>query len=1051
MAVSLVGNVGARGHWRPPRSRGWRRLAVAIMVMVSLVVNLAQPAQAAESLPTTYTMTYRLSDNVDRAQLQGLLDDLNNRHALLSDAMREQSDLYPLVLPGGPDFMVERDFDGYLSLSGPTLSLTIEADAVQANDLSWWEDVLVYGATLLLGIVLRSICVGAFAAGSGGTAALPAIVFCAAMGGFMQTFVYQAIVIFTQGRETDWRAWGNALGKAMFGAVQAIGWEGGINTFAGTVLPGWFGSAGAWIVATGRSFTGFWEGVGRQMQQFGAKMVTETRTFGQGLLDALSQLGPPAVNLRVLPLGDSITYGDGTPDSSSYRAQLWGLLLADDVDRLDYVGAQRTGQLADRDNEGHQGWTISQISGITSCTMREYRPNVVTLHIGTNDMDRNIDVAGAPERLRGLIRQILAAGPETTVLVSTLIPSTTPAIMNRIQQYNAAIPGIVADFQAAGRGVHLVDMSAVTPGDMTDSLHPNANGYRKMAVAFDKTISAVLRSGGFLTAKNGVPGACGSTPPEDPSVAGMDGWNRFERFGGMIAAGVPGGTREELRFADIDGDGRDDYLMVDPQGRVRAWGNKLPSVIWNEWGEVAAGVPGGTREELRFADLNGDGRDDYLLVDPQGRVRAWGNAFPSKIWTPWGEVAAGVPGGTREGLRFADIDGDGADDYLMVGPQGQVRAWGNKLPSKIWTELGVVAWGVGATPQEVRFTDLDGDSRDDYLVVNAQGKVRAWLNTFGQSGGEPWLVQGEIASGAGVSRENVEFADVDGDGNADYLTINAAGQVWAWMGERFAGPERWDPQGMIAAGVSGGTLEGLRFADLNADGKADYLMVDPQGRVRAWGNRLPSVIWTEWGEVAAGVPGGTREELRFADLNGDGRDDYLLVDPQGRVRAWGNAFPSKIWTPWGEVAAGVPGGTREGLRFADIDGDGRDDYLMVGPQGQVRAWGNAFPSKIWTEWGEIASGIGLHNSMITFADIDGDGRDDYLSVNDRGRIWAWRNNRGSGGPNWLIQGEIATGVGATRDQVFLEDVNGDRRFDYLVSTSAGAVTAWHGNGQVRKG
>ncbi len=89
--------------------------------------------------------------------------------------------------------------------------------------------------------------------------------------------------------------------------------------------------------------------------------------------------------------------------------------------------------------------------------------------------------------------------------------------------------------------------------------------------------------------------------------------------------------------------------------------------------------------------------------------------------------------------------------------------------------------------------------------------------------------------------------------------------------------------------------------------------------------------------------------------------------------------------------------------------------------------------------------------MITFADIDGDHRDDYLAVNDHGRIWAWRNNCGGGGLSWVVQGEIATGVGAARNQVFLTDLNGDRRDDYLVSSTTGMVAAWSNNGQVRKG
>ncbi|MGJ6969560.1 FG-GAP-like repeat-containing protein [Streptosporangium sp. G11] len=755
---------------------------------------------------------------------------------------------------------------------------------------------------------------------------------------------------------------------------------------------------------------------------------------------------PPPMDLRVMPLGDSITYGQGTSDLSGYRARL-SSQLADDVDSLDYVGSQQSGQLSDRDHEGHQGWTIDRISDIATCTVREFRPNVVTLHIGTNDMWRDLNVAAAHERLRNVIRKILTAAPETTVLVATLIPSTSPAVMERIQRYNAAIPGVVADFRAIGRSVHLVDMSAVGTADMADTLHPNANGFRKMGDAFDRKISDIVRNGVIWRPKAGVPGACGTPPgpaPGNPPGVGMDGW----RTEGMIAAGVPGGTREEVRFADVDGDGRDDYLMVDPQGRVRAWGNNLPSPRWIEMGEVAAGVPGGTRDGLRFADLNGDGRDDYLMVDAQGGVRAWGNVLPNQRWTEWGEVAAGVPGATRDEVRFADIDGDGADDYLLVGLQGEVRAWGNNLPSPRWIERGVVASGFGATRDEVRFTDLDGDSRDDYLVVNAQGQVRAWLNATGQTGVGAWLPQAVIAAGVGTSRANVEFADVDGGGQADYLTVNASGQVWAWIGELYIGSERWDRQGVIAAGVPGGTLAELRFADLDQNRKADYLLVSPQGAVRGWGNDLPSPRWTELGQVAAGVAGATREEVRFADLDCDGRDDYLMVDPQGRVRAWGNNLPSPRWIEMGEVAAGVPGGTRDGLRFADYDGDGCDDYLMVGSQGEVRAWGNNLPSPRWTEWGQVAAGIGLHDSMITFADIDGDRRDDYLSVSGQGRIWAWRN---TGSTTWPIQGEITAGLNAPRGQVFLADVNGDRRDDYLISSSTGVVSAWVNNGLTRKG
>jgi lysophospholipase L1-like esterase len=201
-----------------------------------------------------------------------------------------------------------------------------------------------------------------------------------------------------------------------------------------------------------------------------------------------------APNLRILPLGDSITWGIGTSDNSSYRAELYKQ-ITNGGHNLDFVGSQRSGNLPDPDNEGHSGWRIDQIQGIANCTLAGYRPNIVTLHIGTNDMGQNYDPAGAPARLGALIDQILAAAPDTTVLVANLILSTDSATGARVKTFNTQVPGIVSTRKNAGKHVQLVDMSALTAADMSDTLHPNANGYAKMATAFNAGVNQVLSFG----------------------------------------------------------------------------------------------------------------------------------------------------------------------------------------------------------------------------------------------------------------------------------------------------------------------------------------------------------------------------------------------------------------------------------------------------------------------------------------------------------------------------------------------------------------------------
>ncbi|MFF1544350.1 GDSL-type esterase/lipase family protein [Streptomyces sp. NPDC058291] len=54
-----------------------------------------------------------------------------------------------------------------------------------------------------------------------------------------------------------------------------------------------------------------------------------------------------------------------------------------------------------------------------------YRPNVVTLEIGANDLNGNYQIPTAPDRLRALIHRITSDGADATVLVGTVIVSTS--------------------------------------------------------------------------------------------------------------------------------------------------------------------------------------------------------------------------------------------------------------------------------------------------------------------------------------------------------------------------------------------------------------------------------------------------------------------------------------------------------------------------------------------------------------------------------------------------------------------------------------------------
>ncbi|MFE0041955.1 FG-GAP-like repeat-containing protein [Streptomyces albireticuli] len=255
-----------------------------------------------------------------------------------------------------------------------------------------------------------------------------------------------------------------------------------------------------------------------------------------------------------------------------------------------------------------------------------------------------------------------------------------------------------------------------------------------------------------------------------------------------------------------------------------------------------------------------------------------------------------------------DVNGDGKADYLVVEDNGAVHAWLNNGGDKRggWTDYGLIASGTGAPSNNIRLADINADGKADYLIVDDNGAVRAFINNGGDNHGG-WTNYGTIATGNGTPGNKIRLADINGDRKADYLVVEDNGAVHAWLnngGDKRGG---WTDYGLIASGT-GAPSNNIRLADINADGKADYLIVDDNGAVRAFINNGGDNHggWTNYGTIATGngTPG---NKIRFADINGDRKADYLIVDDNGAVRAFiNNGGDSRGgWSDYGQIASGT--------------------------------------------------------------------------------------------------------------------------------------------------
>ncbi len=448
--------------------------------------------------------------------------------------------------------------------------------------------------------------------------------------------------------------------------------------------------------------------------------------------------------------------------------------------------------MADNEDEGHSGWTIDQISGITDASLQALKPNVVTLLAGTNDLAQGGDPATAAAKLGTLMDKILDSDPNVRIAVAQIPVSSDGGLAAREVTFNQAVDQLRI---ARSSRVAIADTSDLQQSDMADTLHPNDSGYHKLGDDFAAAIDTLV-----LTDNVKAPTAPSSSCP-------ADGGRWFHI--GQVASGV-GGQYDARQFPDLNGDGRADYVAIGDHGQLDAYLNGGPDPgapggwIWYHQGEIASGL--GPRNEIQFGDIDGDGRDDYLVVSPNGAVKVAFNGGPNP----------NAPGGWN------------------WYPQDTPLATG--------VGIAVGTDGTALINHQLQFADMNGDGRDDYNVVGLDGTVRTWINTGRQTGNGPWWGWWEPfpinASGAGPQGYYPLLRKFDCDHRADYLRLDPNGPIEDYNGGGFDNTHWiWYPRHQITTGQIAPLGGRIDLADLDGDGRDDYYIVGANGSLDVYLNK----------------------------------------------------------------------------------------------------------------------------------------------------------------------------------------------------------------------
>jgi lysophospholipase L1-like esterase len=290
-----------------------------------------------------------------------------------------------------------------------------------------------------------------------------------------------------------------------------LDWNDASNQETGFVIERSLGTSGVWltILNLGPNVTSIVDSGLQSETEYRYRIKT---TFPTGdstyvLSNLIStQVVMPRPPIVILPMGDSITYGQNA--SGGYRSPLY-VSLTNAGYNTEYVGTLASNPssiltaASNTKHEGHPGQAIAYIqsnldlflNGNTAANppVAPIYPDVILLMIGTNDIGAGGRSSAATlASYNTLISSIAAMRPSSWIVCCTLVPyvylpGTSPAGYvdreARQLEFNAGLPALIANHQAAGERVILSDMrTQVTPaGISSDSVHPNPTGYNQIA------------------------------------------------------------------------------------------------------------------------------------------------------------------------------------------------------------------------------------------------------------------------------------------------------------------------------------------------------------------------------------------------------------------------------------------------------------------------------------------------------------------------------------------------------------------------------------------
>ena len=341
-----------------------------------------------------------------------------------------------------------------------------------------------------------------------------------------------------------------------------------------------------------------------------------------------------------------------------------------------------------------------------------------------------------------------------------------------------------------------------------------------------------------------------------------------------------------------------------------------------------------------LADLDGDGKMDIVVTNGSSNtISVYRNISVAGSITS-GSFAAKVDfatGTVPNIIVVGDLDGDGKLDLAVSNNSAStISIFRNTSTSGSITTSSFAAkvdFSVGSNPRGIALNDIDGDGKLDIAVANKTGNTVSVLYNTSTSGS---ITSGSFAAQitfSSSSPNEIVFSDLDGDGKAEMLVANGASNITSvYLNTASRGSITSSSFATAATYTTGSFAEGAATGDIDGDGKQDMVIVNSSSNTVSLFRNTSTLGSLGFAAKVDFTTGTTPSSVKLGDIDGDNKVDLIIPNnSSSTISVFRNTATSGTISS-GSLAAKVDfsvGSYPALVSVGDIDGDGRMD--MVSP------------------------------------------------------------------------------------------------------------------------